>query len=99
MKTTIIRQPILMKQNMFNRVQPKLNSLHKKIKMIENRKLENLKKSFVFLKKTAEEDLSFFDEMKDELVNEFCKENKNVDETYLSTEVLSDSDDEDIFVN
>ena len=99
MKTTIIRQPILMKQNMFKRVQPKLNSLHKKIKMIENRKLENLKKSFVFLKKTAEEDLSFFDEMKDELVNEFCKENKKVDETYLSTEVLSDSDDEDIFVN
>jgi len=99
MKTTIIRQPTFMKQNMFNRVQPKLNTLHNKIKMIENRKLENLKKSFVFLKKTAEEDLSFFEEMKDELVNEFCKENNNVDETSLSTEVFSDSDDEYIFVN
>lgn len=101
MKTGIMRQPILMKQNLFNKVQPKLNKLHSKIKLIENRKLENLKKSYVFLKKTAEEDLSFFDEMKEDLINEFCKEN-NDETTSLSTEVFLEDDDldkEDIFVN
>ena len=101
MKTWIIRQPILMKQTLFNKVQPKLNKLHSKIKLIENRKLENLKKSYVFLKKTAEEDLSFFDEMKEDLINEFCKEN-NDETTSLSTEVFLEDDDldkEDIFVN
>lgn len=96
-----VKQPVRMKQNMFNKVQPKLNTLHNKIKMIENRKLENLKKSFVFLKKTAEEDLSFFEEIKDDIINEFCKEHNNIETTSLSTEVFSedDSDKEDIFVN
>ena len=95
MQTGIIRQPILMKQNSFNKVQPKLNKLYSKIKLIENRKLENLKKSFVFIKKTAEEDLSFFEEIKDDLMKDLSKDNTN--ETTFN-EVLLD-DDEDIFVN
>jgi hypothetical protein len=104
MITTIIKQPIVMKHTFFNKAQPKLQTLQNKIKLIENRKMDNLKKTFIFLKKTAEDDLSFFKDIKDDLINEWS--DKNEESTSLSTEIVLDDDDllqnesdDDIFVN
>jgi len=104
MISTIIKQPIVMKHNFFNKAQPKLQTLQNKIKLIENRKMDNLKKTFIFLKKTAEDDLSFFKDIKDDLINEWS--DKNEESTSLSAEIVLDDDDllqnesdDDIFVN
>lgn len=104
MKSAIIKQPTVMKQNFFNKAQPKLQTFQKNIKLIENRKMDNLKKTFIFLKKTAEDDLSFFKDIKDDLINEWS--DKNEESTSLSTEIILDDEDllqndseDDIFVN
>mgnify|MGYP006906312270 CR=1 FL=1 len=89
---------VMMKQNFFSKAQPKLRTYNEKIKLIENRKMDNLKNTFLFFKKTAKDDVSLFKEIKESFFKEFSDESEHV-VTTSDDEDFIQKDDDDLFIN
>lgn len=83
----------------FNKVS--FDKLKTKVLEVEQRKMDNLKQSFTFVKSIGEKDMAYFKSMHDSLVEEFNKKESDVDmeNEDLSLNISLKKNKEDIFDN
>jgi len=91
-----IQQPsAFFNKRKFNKVS--FDKLKTRVLEVEQRKMDNLKQSFIFVKNIGEKDVAYFKSMHDSLVEELSDDqSKNED---LSVNISLEKDKEDIFDN
>ena len=66
---------------------------------VEQRKMDNLKQSFTFVKSIGEKDVAYFKSIHDSLVEEFKESDDDVENEDLSLNISLKKNKEDIFDN
>ena len=92
---SIQKPPTFYNKHKFNKAS--FDKLKTKVLDIEQRKMDNLKQSFTFVKSIGEKDMAYFKSMHDSLVEEFNV--KESDDDMKKVELSFEKNKEDIFDN